>query len=517
MAQCNQNDNLWVAPDGWGGGTAICSWIGGEQQAFVPSDPERAGVADPDLRELLYDLKHPPHPDCFHAGHSLPPFFEYCPYCGSDLHPVSLSGIWLPPFGWSPFSGLEKTKIFHPQPVKGLREWPQPGGTGPLRFWICPQSGEGSAIYAYRPNQGTIFRYDPRQDSEFKKCHLGGEADAVAALRGEVVGSARSWSPVWFAEQLLFASQGGLLALTFETSGKIVVRKLMGDRCVASPAVTDGTVIVPALREDGPVIARVNGNLALEKECCVWQGEEIPSPSALMGPVSMPMGVLDGDIHWVFATGVLVAGSTSGRWLPAPTDLRLEPRRFAVMESTGLKVYAWETTNDQHAVQILSVTQNGLKKVSVDDIRDMYAFPDGGTANDQWFSNGKTIKHGTRDFSDLSVDELHYWSLGVWQASSSVSKTVPMLLSGYFENLSAWRAVGDARAGDSRLRGLALNPGNYKKRERVDLDFSLNLSLPLDSIVLPMTAETVVLYGGDSSPEARPINLLSLADSASSP
>jgi hypothetical protein len=253
MQQNAFSSSEWIAPSGQSLDGKPVIWSGGPQERFRPTEGGKPRETRKDLRdtrELLYDLRHPQN-KCWHSGKSVPPFFNNCPYCGIELRESTPRGVWLPPFGWSPFCGINADDVYFPTSLKynEIKELQEPGGSGPLRFWIAPISGKGfdapANLYAYRPKTGMIFyMQEISQGPGFKECQCQGETDA---LRGDPVGSARSWAPVWASDHLVMSTRNGLLALRIHAPGQISVHKIMDLPCLASPAVgVDGNVYVLA-------------------------------------------------------------------------------------------------------------------------------------------------------------------------------------------------------------------------------------------------------------------------------
>ena len=493
----------WNPPDN---GLCRVPWTGGENEEFSPVGSEGFSRAKIVLGDILHDLWHP-QSDCWHSGKSMPPFFNSCPYCGTTLRDDLVQGTWLPPFGWSPFCGLPKDAIYHPQSLSEPIAWSEPEGTGPIRMWLCPVgNGERSVWYAYRPKRGTIYYLDPNHLGQFQLADIEGEPEARRALRGDPVGGmARNWSPAWFADRLLFSTASGLLALEFLESGRIRAELLLPSPCIASPAVSlsEQMLMVPCWYDGKVQIAALveEENRIQFKHLLTWKDDVEPEVD-LSRSVSLPSGALGGDIYWIFANGIVAAeGGESAQWYPVVDSIELEPRVSPDARGAEIKVFGWEGN------RLKSYPLLGLKKETGEDA-DLLLYPSGGADRNYWLANGVAVSYhfGPRGAND---EDLRKWPLSIWRLSSALQrKDTPVLLLGDFQKLTRLDIFPTSGGKTVSLKEIELYVGGETILEAQRMGFTQQIQMPLDTMIFPISAETVIFYGGDHTPVTSAISLI---------
>ena len=487
------NSKDWPSPSNPG-----VLWTGGKEELFQSST--KPGI---EPKSLLYRLVHSPNTGCYHQDKELPYYFNVCPYCGVELRSPSLSGIWLPPFGWSPFNGLSRTQQYKPLPVQSELENINVPGNGSLRFWILPLSetvsSEKSYLYAYRPNTGQIY-YLPNLNNreDFTVCSLEGEKEHIRSLRSAPLGPARSWSVVWSHGHLFVGTQNGLLILDFIQEGVVKGQSIFTGKCLSAPALaTNGLVYFLADREDGRVsIAEIDPAATETVQWREWKGSE-PKGGDLI-EVSTPFGVEGGDVHWVTPSGVIALEDDQGRWIPAKSGLALETRIHPWLSGLEMRVYGREKNKEFLSFLLSSIT-NGVRDADSD--QSALPYPSAGAA--QWFYNGQSVRYHNSAFSDTTIDNRDLWPLGSWQAEIENGDVIAHILTARFTaNLTLPQVLGRSENPESDITISALTISNNKAAAiNPGGDFgTMKLKMPLDVVIVPVGAETLLIYYGDTNP-----------------
>lgn len=476
-----------------------------EDRGFVPDDAIESQLG---LGDVLYDLRHPSS-GCKHSDAPMPPFFKTCPECGKPLRDEQFQGTWLPPFGWSPFCGLGKNKVYHPRSLRSPFTWVEPDGDGPLRLWLCPQGvGLSSAWYAYRPKLGALYSFDPLRSGSFERVKIEGDGDAQQALRGSPVGSARSWAPAWLAGRMIFATDSGLLALIFMEPGRVQVEKVLEGACVASPAVNAGEslLMVPVVRSGKIQIAVVKEvDEALHPQQTLEWTDGVSPEFGLSKSASAATGVIDGDAHWIFGNGVAVTeGSGAARWYAVGDEIVLEPRVSPDFRGGEPEVYGWyEDPIKPRSLKRYKLSQL-IEKTGKDvgDASKFLVFPSGGADRKFWYCNGDIADYDRTHLFTGDPDHLRNWPLGVLRLFSTLRNDgIPALLFGKFDklSLSEMMPAGDGKTVSVLTCELRFGGEGVPRTHR--LGGMPELRMPLDTLMIPISAEMIVLYGGDSSPK----------------
>ncbi len=486
-------------------------WKGGPE-----SDFESTSKLGGEPRSILYRLRHP-QTTCWHSGKDLPYFFENCPYCGLQLKADTPKGVWLPPFGWAPFNGVSKSERYHPSSLKNKPgAWSVPGD-GPLRFWILPlagsENGEDSRVFAYRLRSGSIYWLrDPQQD-EFSKCTLEGEKDALRCLRGEPLGPARSWSVVWSNDHLSVATKNGLLALDMIAEGKIQVKKVFDGPCLSSPAMgPDGQVYFLADRGDGVVgIATLNVDVMGSIQWCDWLEGVSPVLDDL-SEISAPVGMEGGDVHWICRRGVVVLEGDQGRWILAESGIHLETRVQPWSSATEMLVYGRKGSRSD--AEFLYYTLSALTSGRDSAESRMPALPYPSGSGRQWFVNGEFASYQRPDFGG-NMEKMDLWPIGSWEAEIAGGEVVAHILMARFNtSISLPRLFGRVEGNNMGVSVTQLTVKNdHVQASEIQLDsnelekFGSNLKMPLDTLVIPVGSEFVLVYKGDADPDISVLDL----------
>ncbi len=493
MSDSAAESNDWPSPT-----NSKVMWKGGPESRFE-SDSKLGG----EPQDILYRLCHPQTDDtpCWHQGKDLPYFFEYCPYCRVELRASTSRGVWLPPFGWAPFNGVSKSGRYHPRSLKNRPSgWSIPGN-GPLRFWILPlassENGGDSYVFAYRPSTGQIYWLpDLQKDREFSACTLEGERDAIRSLRGEPLGSARSWSVVWSNDHLFIGTKSGLLLLDMVAEGKIQVKKVFDGACLSSPAMAgDGQVYFLADRADGAVsIATLHLDDMDSIQWCDWW-ENVPALEDL-SEISAPVGVEGGDVHWVCRRGVIVLEGDQGRWISAKPGVHLETRVQPWFSGTEMRVYGREK-NKEFVYYALSALTSG----ATDGDSYKSALPYHSGSDTQWFVNGQSARHQHPDF-DGNMEKMDLWPVGSWEAEIEGGKGVAHILMARFtSDVPLLRMFGRAEGYDKDVTVTELTVSNNQTSAIHPHGNELvKLRMPLDTLIIPVGAESILIYKGDTDP-----------------
>ncbi len=469
-------------------------WTGSIDRDFSPPS-----INDLSPDGLLYRLEHPEtgsldgHP-CQHRGKEMPSFFQCCPFCGEVLRDKDLQGVWLPPYGWAPFSGVPKSRRYHPRP---LRNPPRDGltvpGDGPLRFWILPLADGNdespSYLFAYRPKNGQIYWLPDLGLQELSPCQVDGD---IEALRSNPMGSARNWSVVWTNDHLFFTTESGLLRLRMLEEGSIQVKKVFDGTCLAAPGMgSDGKIYFPAVDDAGKAgIAYVNPKDAAQPPgWCKWSGDGRPSLEEFKD-ASAPVGTDGGDMHWIVRSGVIVLERDKGRWVRAANGLELVPRAYPRLESSGIQFYAKAETGE--------VTYcNFPAWVVAADESCVFTYPSGGDG--QWFVNGLIAKYDSSSF-EPHFGTIQSWPLGSWEVKAAGGKLVKYMLLARFNpeiaSVANFFDSSDVTKVVAYDLSIADRPAGGRRIEIIGPEA---VGLPWDTLVIPIGTDTVMLYKGDMS------------------
>lgn len=483
-----------------------------------PKDPKvvRLGGLESDFRsrpgagseaqDKLYRLCHP-KTDCWHQDKDLPYFFKYCPYCGVELRVSALTGVWLPPFGWAPFNGIDKLDGYRPRALKtdpGVLSIP---GNGPLRFWILPvaSSGNGGAsyVFAYRPSTGQVYWLSNLQkDQEFSACTLEGERDAIRSLRSEPMGSARAWSVVWSAGHLFIGTKSGILILDMVIEGKIQVKKVFDGDCFSAPAMAgDGRVYFLADSGNGAVrFAALNPNDMDSIQWCDWK--EAPPSREELSDISAPVGVEGGDVHWICRHGVVILEGDQGRWIAAKPGIDLETRVQPWFRDAEMRIYGREK-NKAFVYYALSALTSG----ATDGDSDKSALPYHSGGGAQWFVNGQSVRYQHPDF-DGTMEKLDLWPIGSWEAEVEGGENVAHILMARFtSDVPPLRMFGRSDGADKDATVSEWKVSNSQLSALHSRDKLMKLRMPLDTLIVPIGATSLLIYKGDADPSISVLDL----------
>lgn len=473
-------------------------WTGSIDRDFSPP----LSISDLGPDGLLYRLEHPEtglvggHP-CQHRGKEMPYFFEYCPFCGEDLKGDILQGVWLPPYGWAPFSGVPKSKRYHPHPLKNPpRDGLTVPGNGPLRLWILPLADGNdespSYLFAYRPKMGQIYWLPDLDSEELSPCKLEGEREDLKALRNDPLGSARNWSVVWANDHLFFATGSGLLQLRMLERGKIQIKKVFDGTCLATPGMGfDGKIYFPAIDTAGKVgIAHVDPtDTGSSSGWCAWRENNQPS-AALFKDVSAPVGTDGGDMHWIVPGGVIVLEGDEGRWVKAAEGFRLIPQAYPCLDNAGIRFCARYNEGEfQYYDEPALALGNG------EGVRIAFPYPSGGDG--QWFADGYGAEYNKSEPSN-SDSPPQVWTIGAWEAEVARQNLLRHIMLATFDSQVTQRLAFEGQ-GNATIIGLSVS--NDKVPGLLPDNFNrTTIAMPIDTILIPIDADAIVVYGGDQSP-----------------
>lgn len=479
-------------------------WTGSIDHPFAAP-----GVSQLGPEGLLYHLDHPDTGDvkgqpCAHRGKDMPHFFDYCPFCGVSLKGNSLQGVWLPPYGWAPFNGVPKSERYHP---RALKNPPAAGliipGSGPLRFWILPlMGGDGSSpsyLFAYRPQTGQIYWLADFTAQELSPCNLVGEKEDIKALRGNPLGSARSWSVVWANDYLFLATASGLLRLQMLEEGTIQVKKLFDGKCLATPGLgLDGQIYFPGIDEGGMVgVAHMDPTDAEPShEWCGWRESKQPSPE-LFKNVSAPVGMDGGDINWVARNGVLVLEGDEAHWVEAVKEFRLIPRAYPWLDRAEIRFCAQHNEGEfkYYAKAMLTSGSEHGNRIT---------FPYPSSGDGQWFVDGYGAEYNKSEPANTDSPP-QSWVVGSWEAEISERVSLHHILLAKFDSQVAPTRLFEGQ-GDVTVVGFSIS--NDKASDLLpDRLTGVVIAMPIDTLIVPISANLLMVYGGDQSPDTFLVDL----------